>query len=105
MSPRAIRMTVFTVFVGGIVGMIVGSIADNNGAAMTFGLITAMAAIALMLVTSVAGTDAFERKAHFDEEAAAAMERRIRAIVAAGADEAEVRDLVRTAVRLGRSSR
>jgi hypothetical protein len=65
-QPRIVRRLVLVVFVGGIAGMIVGSIADNNGTAITFGLITA---------------------------------------VAAGAEEATVRDLVRDAVVLGRSAR
>ena len=46
-------------FVAGIAGMIVGSIADNNGVAITFGLITAVAAVGLILVTAVAGPEAF----------------------------------------------
>ena len=57
MDPKILRRLVLVVFVGGIAGMIVGSIADNNGIAITFGLITAVAAICLMLVTSVAARD------------------------------------------------
>lgn len=105
MSPRVIRRLVFAVFVAGIVGMIVGSIADNNGAAISFGLLTAAAALGLMLVAAVGGPAAFERPVHFDEHAAAGLEVRIMSIVDAGANEAEVRDLVRDAVRLGRSGR
>ncbi len=105
MSPRAIRRLVLTVFACGIVGMIVGSIADNNGTAISFGLLTAVAALGLILVTSVAGAGAFERPVHFDEQAAANLEASIEQLVAGGADEVAVRDLVRDAVRLGRAGR
>ena len=108
MSPRIIRRIVLAIFVGAIGGMVGGSIADNNGIAVTFGLISAVAALGLILVTSVTtGPDApsFDAPAAFDEEAAAAMEARIEALVAEGADEHVVRDLIRDAVRLGRSGR
>jgi hypothetical protein len=107
-SPRVIRRIVLVVFVGAIGGMVGGSIADNNGIAVTFGLISAVAALGLILVTSVTtGPDApsFDAPAAFDEEAAASMETRIEALVAGGADEATIRDLIRDAVRLGRSAR
>ena len=102
MQPKVVRRLVLVVFVGGIAGMIVGSIADNNGTAITFGLITAVAAVCLILVTSVsAATDSV----HFDEARAQDMEARIQELVDAGADESAVRDLVRDAVVLGRSAR
>ena len=97
------RLLVILVFIGGIAGMIVGSIADNNGIAITFGLVTVVAAICLMLVTSV--TAASDGEITFDEGKAEAMEGRIEALVEAGADEEDVRDLVREAVLLGRSAR
>jgi hypothetical protein len=53
-SLRAIRRAVIVVCVVGIAGMIVGSIADNNGTAITFGLITAVAAIGLIAATAAA---------------------------------------------------
>lgn len=103
MQPRIVRRLVLVVFVGGIAGMIVGSIADNNGIAITFGLVTAVAAICLMLVTSVtAGAAAPVR---FDDAAAREVEGRIQSLVDAGADEDAVRDLVRSAVLLGRSAK
>jgi hypothetical protein len=107
-SPRTIRRIVLAIFVAAIGGMVGGSIADNNGIAVTFGLISAVAALGLILVTSVtSGPDmpSFDAPAAFDEEAAAAMEARIENLVDAGADEAAVRDLIRDAVRLGRSAR
>jgi hypothetical protein len=110
-SPRWIRRIVILVFVAGIAGMIAGSIADNNGAAITFGLITAAAAAGLILVTSVAPADAFRRRAGagrghekqpVDEVLAADVEGRIESLVDAGADERTVRQLVQRAVELGR---
>ena len=103
MSPRAIRRIVYVVFVAGIAGMIVGSIADNNGIAITCGLVTAAAAAALILITSVVPPDGFAPPVRFDERSAALIEERITELVDAGADEGEVRQLVRDAVRLGRS--
>lgn len=101
------------VFIAGIAGMIVGSIADNNGFAITFGLLTAVAAVALILVSSVAPPEAFRKhddtvetgSEGFDERTAADVEARIAHLVAAGADEGAVRRLVQQAVRLGRSAR
>ncbi len=109
MSPKLIRRIVLVVFVAAIGGMVGGSIADNNGIAVTFGLISAVGALGLILVTSVTnaepGTGAEVDAGHYDEAAAAAMEARIEALVAKGADESTVRDLIRDAVRLGRSAR
>jgi hypothetical protein len=102
MDPKILRRLVLFVFVGGIAGMIVGSIADNNGIAITFGLVTAVAAICLMLVTSVTARD---QAVVFDERRAEEMESRIQVLVADGADETGLRALVRDAVLLGRSAR
>jgi hypothetical protein len=104
---------VLVVFIAGIAGMIVGSIADNNGIAITFGLLTAVAAVGLILVSSVAPAEAFQKhddaagngSGGFDERTAADVEARIAHLVAAGADEGAVRRLVQQAVRLGRSAR
>lgn len=104
MSPRWIRRIVIAVFVGGIAGMIVSSIAESTGAALTFGLLTAAAAVALILVTSVAGADAFANAA-VDEQAAADVEALVQTMTAEGANEHELRALVRAAVRLGKSMR
>ena len=102
MEQKIVRRAVLVVFVGGIAGMIAGSIADNNGIAITFGLVTTVAAICLMLVTSVTSPG---RTVAFDETTAEAMELRIQRLIDDGADERRVRDLVRDAVRLGRSAR
>ena len=102
MDPRILRRLVLVVFVAGIAGMIVGSIADNNGLAVTFGLLTAVAAICLMLVTSVTS---HSESIPFDEARAEMMESRIQELVTSGADEQQVRELVREAVLLGRTAR
>ena len=118
MSPRTVRRLVIGVFVIGIAGMIAGSIADNNGFAITFGLITAAAAVGLILVSAVAPPGSFgpaeprgfrrssEPDARpVDEAAAALVEEQVGQLVSAGADEGQVRELVRRAVTLGRRSR
>jgi hypothetical protein len=103
-----IRTIVGLVFVAGIASMIVASIADNNGAALTAGLCTAVAALCLILTSALtsptASPEGGEGALRFDAEGAEALERRIASVVESGADEAEVRDLVRDAVRLGRST-
>ncbi|HEY6531606.1 MAG TPA: hypothetical protein VIY72_04845 [Acidimicrobiales bacterium] len=109
LSPRLVRWVVQVVFVLGIAGMIVGSIADNNGTAITFGLITAIAALGLVLVTSVSPPGSLSKKgdnrpAEVDQRLAADLEDRIDALVADGADEAAVRKLVGRAVEMGRQS-
>ncbi len=100
-SARWVRRIVLVTFVLGIAGMIVASILDSIGGAITAGLITAVAVVCLVLVTSVAGPGAFAPPL-VDEHAAADVERRIADLVAAGADEPELRALVRAARRLGR---
>ena len=102
MDPKLLRRIVFVVFVGGIAGMVVGSIMDNNGTAITFGIVTAVAALCLILTTALIAGQPADR---FDDERAEAVEARIQQLVAAGADESELRDLVRDAVVLGRTAR
>ncbi|MBI2709005.1 MAG: hypothetical protein HYX34_04845 [Actinobacteria bacterium] len=110
MSVRGFRLLTGVVFLASVPGLIVSSVADRTGAAVTFGLIAVAAALVLLAVTEVAvgrispwsvsvdaGGDSSEREA-------AALEHDVRALVAAGADEAAVRGLVRRAVRLGRGS-
>jgi uncharacterized membrane protein YjjP (DUF1212 family) len=92
MSPRAVRVAVIVVCVAGIAGMIVSSIADNSGAALTFGVVTAVAVLVLIAVTASGPRP-------MSEEDAARLEARIQDLVASGADEAAVRDLVRQARR------
>ena len=107
MSPRAVRRFVIAISIFGIGGMIVGSIADNNGTALTFGLITAVAVLGLILVNAVHPTTAAssDSRPPTDAEAGREIEDRVAALVTEGADEGELRSLVRAAVQLGRSAR
>jgi hypothetical protein len=105
MTLRVLRWAVIAICVVGIAGMIIGSIADNNnGVVVTFGLITAVSIIVLMAVATTARS--LEAKqtaaAEVDEALAEEIEARVQALVAAGADEASVRDLVGKATRLHR---
>jgi hypothetical protein len=113
--PRttAIRVTVVVLCVAGVAGMIVGSATHHNGAAITFGLITAVAVLCQMVATTVLneaqgapGAPLGPAAAPTSTEAdAAAVEDAIDGLVAAGAEERAVRDLARRAVRLGRRTR
>jgi hypothetical protein len=105
MTLRVLRWAVIAICVVGIAGMIIGSIADNNnGVVVTFGLITAVSIIVLMAVATTARS--LEAKqtaaAEVDEALAEEIEARVQALVAAGADEVSVRDLVGKATRLHR---
>lgn len=86
--------------------MIVSSILDSTGGAITFGLITAVAAITLVLVTSVSPPGALSkhgtRSADVDERVAADIEQRVLELTDAGADEDQVRRLVSRAIEFGR---
>ena len=83
------------VCVAGIAGMIVSSIADNNAVALTVGLLTAAAVLCLIVATAVSKTT---------EAPGEEVEARVASLVAAGADEGEVRGLVRAAVQLGQQT-
>lgn len=100
MSLRLIRYTCFALFLGGIPALIVSSIRGNNeGWVLTFGMITAIAAIILMAVSATTSTSKLDA---FEEVAAERVEMRIRQLIEAGADEAEVRSLVRETIDLTR---
>jgi multisubunit Na+/H+ antiporter MnhB subunit len=98
-SPKAVRRLVVAVFVLGVAGIIAFSIADEPDAALASGLLTAAAAIVLIAVTAVTTP----RRAADPEALAERLEDRVQALVASGADEAEVRRLVGEAVALGRT--
>ena len=102
MQALWIRRAVIAVCILAIAGMIAASVTDHVGTAITFGLFAAGAIVCLMLVTAVAGPAAFGVPPAVDEDAAADLERRIDRLVAAGADEDEVRSLVRAAARVFR---
>jgi hypothetical protein len=102
MPLRAIRIAVVVVCAGGIVGMIVASVAgNNNGAVITFGLVTAVSILVLMAFSAASRTPAGPP----DGALAERVEARIKALVATGADEGEVRELVTDAVLLGRGAK
>jgi len=112
MRTKAIRIVVVVVCIGGVAGMIVTSATDHNGAAITFGIITAVAILCQMAVTTALNEATGAPSAPLDprlpapatplDAEAAALEHRIEGLVADGAQESAVRDLVRQAVHLGR---
>lgn len=90
--------------------MIVSSIADQTGAAMTFGLVTAVAILCLMVATSVTRDPAARAPlagdaADNDDGPEQRLEERIAALAAAGADETALRSLVGEAIAFGRRRR
>jgi len=99
MSPRVVRWAVVVVCAAGIAGMVSGSIADDNTVTLTFGLVTAAAVACLIVATAVAGGGSGDAA----EAAGLRVEELVQAMVARGADETALRDLVREAVALGRS--
>jgi hypothetical protein len=109
-SVRTVRTLALLVCVAGIAGMIVTSILNHNGAAVTLGLITAVAVLCSMVAKAVAadterrlrGVPAPEAGAAPDE-LADLVEHQVQVVVAEGAGEASVRQLVGEAVRLGRT--
>ncbi len=95
-----IRAACVAVFVGGIAGMIVSSInGNNNGWVVTFGLATAVASI---VVLATAASTRSERLDVFADADAERFEQRIAELSGSGADEAELRRLVRDVVRAAR---
>jgi hypothetical protein len=100
MSKRLITRACIAVFICGVAGLIISSIAgNNNGVVLTIGGCIVLAAIVLMTVNTVTIT---ERIDAFDEAAAERLEDQVSRLVEQGADEAEVRALVRDALRIGR---
>jgi len=104
---RIVRWVVIGVCVVGIAGMIVGSVADNNDVALTFGLITAAAVLCLMVATAVTpptSTAIATTTNAFDERQAARVEQLVERLVSDGGHEDTVRELVGEAVRLGKGA-
>jgi hypothetical protein len=120
-SVKTVRTVALVICVAGIAGMIVTSILNHNGAAVTFGLVSAVAVVCAMVAKAVAAdterrlaqpgpadTDASRgadgpEPGPKSEALAEVVEGQVQAVIAAGADEAAVRQLVGEAVRLGRS--
>jgi hypothetical protein len=87
------------VFVCGVAGLIISSVAgNNNGLVLTIGGVIVIAAVVLMTVNTVT---VHERIDAFDDAAAEQLEAHITRLVEQGADETDVRALVRDA-RQGR---
>ena len=105
LNPRWIRRVVLVVCVLSIATMIVTSITDHVGGAIAAGSVAGVAILCLMLVTAVAGPEALGASLPVDEEAAADIERRVESLLASGADESEVRSLIRAVRRLDRRER
>lgn len=100
MTVRLIRVLCAMTFVVAIPGMIVSSIAGNNeGWVVTFGAVAAIGALVLIGVTATAGG---RRIDVFDERLAETIEERIGRLASAGADERELRELVRDSIELAR---
>jgi len=106
-SARTVRTVVLLVCMAGIAGMIVTSIADRDGAALTLGLITASAVVCLIVATAVSGASLSPSAGtgQLDEVTAARVEAMVADLVSAGATEDAVRALVGESMRLGRSQR
>lgn len=100
MALRLIKIVCFGLFLAGIPAIIVSSIAGNNeGWVLTFGMITAVAALILIAVSSVTTTKRIDA---FNDVLAEQVEQRVQQLVQAGANEDEVRALVRDSINLAR---
>lgn len=100
MARRWIPRACGAVFVAGIAGLIVASINGNNaGVVLTIGLVIGFAVVALL---SHSATRAREPIDVFEDASMERLEARIRELVAAGAPEQQVRDLVRDVLRATR---
>jgi hypothetical protein len=96
-ATRLITRACIAVFVCGVAGLIISSIAgNNNGLVLTIGGAIVAAALVLMTVNTVT---VHERIDAFDDAAAEQLEAHVAKLVAQGADEADVRTLVREARR------
>ena len=99
---KRIRMICAAVFVCGIAGLIISSIAGNNvGVVTTIGLTTSLAAIVLLTASTVANRQRIDA---FNDALAEQVEGQIGALVSGGAKEDAVRKLVSDAINLGRSA-
>jgi hypothetical protein len=102
-TARTVKVSAVAVCAVGIIGMIVSSALDHNGAAITFGLVTAVAVLCSMVATSVAASSSAGEVRYPPDRLAGLVEQQIQALVDGGADEESIRQLVGEAVRLGRA--
>jgi hypothetical protein len=99
MARRWIPRVCGGVFVAGIAGLIIASIAGNNaGVVLSIGAAVAVAGIVMLTFGAVTGRDRIEP---FDEALAERLEQQVAELVAAGAPDDKVRALVRDAMKLG----
>jgi len=97
---RTIRISCSVIFVFGIAGMIISSIAGNNvGVVTTIGVTTAIAALVLLIATVSSSPNRLDV---FDEADAQILERQIVELVKSGTNETALRSVVRDATKLGR---
>ena len=97
MATRLITRACIGVFVCGIAGLIISSVAgNNNGVVLTIGGIIMVAALVLMAVNTVTVHEHIDA---FDDAAAEQLEAHVAQLVQQGADETDVRTLVREARR------
>ncbi|MGD9999208.1 MAG: hypothetical protein AB7L17_06545 [Ilumatobacteraceae bacterium] len=99
-AARWITRACALVFVGGIAGLIISSVAgNNNGVVLTIGGAIAAAVLVQLVVATITARGRIDA---FVEADAERIEEQIVALVRAGADEGAVRALVRDAIRLER---
>lgn len=102
MSLRVLRSVCICIFLAGIPAMIVSSIRGNNeGYVVTFGVLTAIAAIILIAVAAATKTPRIDV---FSDALAEKIEARVNELVAQGANEDTARQLVRQTIDLVRGS-
>lgn len=100
MALKLIKIGCFGLFLMGIPAIIVSSIRGNNeGWVLTFGMITAVAALILIAVSSVTTNKRIDA---FNEVLAERVEQRVQSLVQSGANEDDVRALVRDSIDLAR---
>jgi len=102
LALRNIRIICTAIFVCGIAGMIIASIAGNNvGIVNTIGGTTAISALVLLIATISASNS---RPEVFSEADAERLEHKILQLTKSGTNESELRELVRQATQLGQKS-
>jgi hypothetical protein len=99
-AAKLIRVLCFGIFLAGVPGIIVTSIvSNNNGGIVTIGMCMVGAAIVLITMSATNTTKKIEV---FNDVAAERIESRVQSLVQAGADENEVRALIRDTIDLTR---
>ena len=98
MAARWLPRLCVWIFIGGIAGLIIASVkGNNNGLVLVIGGVTTLAAITLLIVAALRTGQQIDV---FDEARAERLEQRVATLVRSGADEDEVRALIRDAWRI-----